>query len=171
MFSGHTQEKKTCLELKTTPENCPDFPDWSIGAARSGPKSVACQGIRIRGNLTVTLVVVVVAVDDGVVVDDFVVVVVVDYDDDDDDYGDDNDDDDDGDDDECCVPGSGAVLQRDQDPGGGHPRGGVRAGAQAELQTRHQAGAQAGLRPGNDNHDFFITLLLIMTPFVLVGVC
>ena len=44
------------------------------------------------------------------------------------------------------------MLQRDQDPGGGHPSGGVRAGAQAELQTRHQAGAQAGLRPGNDNH-------------------
>ena len=35
-----------CLELKTTSENCPDFPDWSSGAARSGPKSVAYQGIR-----------------------------------------------------------------------------------------------------------------------------
>ena len=27
-------------ELKTTPENCPDFPDWSSGAARSITKSV-----------------------------------------------------------------------------------------------------------------------------------
>ena len=53
------------------------------------------------------------------------------------------------------CPGPGPVLQRDQDPGGGHPGGGVRAGAQAELQTRHQAGAQAGLSPGN-GHQLWI---------------
>ena len=38
---------------------------------------------------------------------------------------------------------AGAVLQPDQDHRGGHPGGGVRAGAPAELRPHHQAGAQA----------------------------
>ena len=35
-FFGYTQDKKTCLELKPTPEYYPDFSDWSSGAMPPG---------------------------------------------------------------------------------------------------------------------------------------
>ena len=34
-------------ELKTTPENCPDFPDWSSGAARSTTMGIFYSNIII----------------------------------------------------------------------------------------------------------------------------